>query len=230
MKTRIDREKLKRRATGSHVASLGGILILLASTAISIWRPEWSALTAAMLFVGFATSTAGIYYANRWVKKPRPEDTLDHALKGLSGKYCLYHYELSSDHVLLTPKGVVVLETRNIEGQFSYTGGKWHQKVSISRALRFFVEERLGNPTTDAQAAAGRIQVALRVNLPDKDQVPVRAVVVFVHPAAVLGEIQNPPVPVCLPSKLRKRVLSQERDLQAGLYEQVKDLLDSRQA
>jgi len=93
MKTRVDREKLKRRATASHVASLGGILILLGSTAISIWRPEWSTLTAAMLVVGFAAATAGIYYANRWVKKPRPEDTLDHALKGLSGKYCLYHTE-----------------------------------------------------------------------------------------------------------------------------------------
>jgi hypothetical protein len=104
MKTRIDREKLKRRATVSRAASLGGILILLGSTAISLWRPEWSTLTAAMLFAGFAAATAGIYYANRWVKKPRPEDTLDHALKGLSGKYCLYHYELSSDPVLLTPR------------------------------------------------------------------------------------------------------------------------------
>jgi hypothetical protein len=91
MKTFIDREKLRRRATVSHVASLGGILILLGSTAISIWKPEWSTLTAVMLFVGFASATAGIYYANRWVKKPRPEDTLDQALKGLSGKYCLYH-------------------------------------------------------------------------------------------------------------------------------------------
>ena len=227
MKTRIDREKLKRRATASHVASLGGILILLGSTAISIWRPEWSTLTAAMLVAGFAAATAGIYYANRWVKKPRPEDTLDQALKGLSGKYCLYHYELSSDHVLLTPKDVVVLETRNIEGQFSYTGGKWHQKVSISRALRFFVEERLGDPTADAQAAAGRIRATLRANLPDGDQVPVRAIVVFVHPAAVLGETQNPPIPVCLPRRLRKRVLSQERDPRAGLYERVKGLLDS---
>jgi hypothetical protein len=57
----------------------------------------------------------------------------------------------------------------------------------------------------------------------------VRAIVAFVHPAAVLGEIQNPPAPVCLPRKLRERVLSQERDVQAELYEQVKGMLDSGQ-
>ncbi len=202
---------------------------MLGSTAVSLWKPEWSTLTAVMLFVGFASATTGIYYANRWVKKPRPEDTIDKALKGLGDKYCLYHYELSSDHVLLAPNDVVVTETRNIEGHFSYTNGKWRQKMSISRALRFFLEERLGNPIADAQAAVSHIKAALKANLPAGGKVPVRAVVVFVHPAAVLEEIENPPIPVCQPKKLRRRVLVQEPDMPPELYAQVEALLDSKQ-
>jgi len=229
MKIVIDQGRLRRRATLSQIASLGGILILLGNTAILLWKPEWLTLMVVLLFVGFAVATIGIYYANRWVKKPRPEDTINHAFKGLSNKYRLYHYELSHDHVLLAPNGVVVIETRNIEGHFSYTDGKWRQRMSISRALRFFVEERLGDPIADAQAAVSRIKAALKAKLPKGDKVPVRAVVVFVHPAAVPGKIDNPPIPVCWPNKLQKRVVSQDRNMPHDLYTQVKALLDAKQ-
>src|SRR3972149_3313576 len=106
MKVIIDRDRLRRRAAASHVASLGGILLILASVGLSMWRPQLTTLTAVLLFAGFATSTIGIYYANRWVKKPRPEEILDRALKGLDTRHRLYHYlPRGPDHLLLTPSG-----------------------------------------------------------------------------------------------------------------------------
>lgn len=77
MKVIIDQESIRRRARLSHAASLGGLLAILASVAISLWKPQWSTLTALILVLGFSISVTGIYYANRWVKKPRPEDALN---------------------------------------------------------------------------------------------------------------------------------------------------------
>ena len=34
----------------------------------------------------------GIYFANRWVRKPRPEESLDKALKSFDDHYRIYHY------------------------------------------------------------------------------------------------------------------------------------------
>src|SRR3972149_3666416 len=158
MKVIIDRDRLRRRAAASHVASLGGILLILASVGLSMWRPQLTTLTAVLLFAGFATSTIGIYYANRWVKKPRPEEILDRALKGLDNRHRLYHYlPRGPDHLLLTPSGLVVLETRSEEGYFEFKDGRWHQKITLGKDLRLFMAEYLGDPIADARREITRL-------------------------------------------------------------------------
>jgi len=226
MRIIIDQEKLNRRASLSHAASLGGLLILLSSVAISLWKPELSTLTAVMLFAGFTISVVGIFYANRWVKKPRPENVIDQALKGLSNQYWIYHYLLPCDHVLLTPSGLVVIETCNLEGKFSYRKGKWRQKLTFGRAMRFFVEEKLGNPITRAQFIA---QI-MKDNLGAQDfygsNIPVHAVVVFTNPFAEIN-IENSPIPVCFPAKLSNRLPKRTPKLPENDYLKVREYLNS---
>jgi hypothetical protein len=226
MKVIIDRERLRRRATASHVASLGGLAIILGSVVLSMSKPDWATLTAILVFVGFVVSSVGIYFANRWVKKPRPEDTLALALKGLADPCRIYHYLLPADHVLLTPSGVVVIETVNLEGRFVYRSGQWKQHMTLGRALRFFVEETLGDPTARARADAQRISQLLDARLPgDGPAVPVNAVVLFVHPnSEVVAD--SPPVPVCQPAQLRKRIPSHLPKLPQARFEQVRAALD----
>ena len=149
MKVIIDQEAIRRRARLSHAASLGGLLAILASVAISLWKPQWSTLTAVILVFGFAISVTGIYYANRWVKKPRAEDVLNEAFKSLSDQYRLYHYALPCDHVLLMPNGIAVLATVNLEGQFTYRDGKWRQKITPGRAMRNRLPKGLPKLPTD---------------------------------------------------------------------------------
>jgi hypothetical protein len=226
MKVLIDRERLRRRATASHVASLGGLAIILGAVVLSMSRPDWATLTAVLIFVGFTISTVGIYFANRWVKKPRPEDTLSLALKGLADPCRIYHYLLPADHVLLTPSGVVVVETVNLEGRFVYRNGRWKQRMTMGRALRFFVEETFGDPTARARADARRISQLLDERLPGEGPaVPVNAVVLFVHPnSEVVAD--SPPVPVCQPAQLRKRIPSHLPKLPQARFEQVRAALD----
>ncbi len=226
MKTLMDREGLRKRATASHAASPAGLAVILGAVVLSMARPAWATLTAVLIVAGFAISAVGIYFANRWVKKPRPEDTLALALKGLGDPHRIYHYLLPADHVLLTPSAVVVIETVNLEGRFVFRDGRWKQQMPLGRALRFFVEEALGNPTVRAQADAARLRDLLQARLPgDAAPVPVLAVVLFVHPnAEVVAD--SPPVPVCQPAQLRKRIPSHLPKLPSARFEEVRAALD----
>jgi len=226
MKTLMDREGLRKRATASHAASLGGLAVILGAVVLSMARPEWATLTAVLIVAGFAISTVGIYFANRWVKKPRPEDTLALALKGLGDPHRIYHYLLPADHVLLTPSAVMVIETVSLEGRFVFRDGRWKQQMPLGRALRFFVEETFGDPTVRAQAEAAQLRDLLQARLPgDAAPVPVLAVVLFVHPnAEVVAD--SPPVPVCQPAQLRRRIPSHLPKLPSARFEQVRAALD----
>jgi len=226
MKILIDRERLRRRASASHAASLGGMLVILGAVVLTMSRPQWATLTAVLLVVGFAVSTVGIYFANRWVKKPRPEDTLALGLKGLGDPSRIYHYLLPIDHVLLTPSGIVVIETVNLEGRFVYRGGRWKQHMPLGRALRFFVEETFGDPIARAQADARRLSQLLDARLlAGGPPVPVNAIVLFVHPNSEVI-VESPPIPVCQPAQLRKRLPSHLPKMPQARFDQLRDALD----
>ncbi len=226
MKILINRPQIRRRQRLSNAASLGGLAILLASVVLPLANPGLSIYATILMVVGLALAMIGIYFANRWVKKPRPEDALDQALKGLSDLHRLYHYpRLPCDHILLTPWGVIALETINLEGKFTYKDGRWRERISLGRALRYIVEEHLGNPIRAALASESYLRRRFSEEIAGGESVPVRSVVVFAHPAAVI-EVENPEAPVCKAEKLRRHVNIKGNKLPMELYERLRQFLD----
>ena len=229
MKSIINHQKVSSRAMAANVASISGLFILLGSVVLPLFRPQFAGLTTYMMVAGLLIAMVGIYYANRWVKKPRPEDSLDHALKGLSDGYHLYHYpSLPCDHILLTPGGVVVLETVNLDGQFSYKDGRWKEKMTLGRALRWVVEEHLGNPVQSALAGAAFLQGRLAENIPGGADIPIKPAVVFAHPAARVEVEGPPPIVVCKVEKLKKQVSEKGKRLPGEIFEQVSGYLEEK--
>ena len=228
MKSIINQRKISRRASLSNIASIGGLFGLLVSVLIPLFWPEQMLYANFLLFGGLGVSMVGIYYANRWVKKPRPEASLDAALKSLSNAHRLYHYpSLPCDHVLLTPNGVFVLETVNLAGQFTYRRGRWREMIGVGRALRYIVEEHLGDPIKSAGSAAHFLEERFNQVFGESSRVPVNALVVFSHPAAQI-DIADPPIPVCKLDKLKKLLQTQGPRLDQGVYEQVAGYMDSK--
>jgi len=226
MKVIIDRARLARRARLSHAASLGGLLAILGSVALTMFRPDLATPGAFLLVAGFAAATIGTAQANRWVKRPRPEEILDQALKGLDDHYRLYHYRQGAPpHLLLTPSDLVVIECRVGEGLYRFDNGRWSQKMTLGKAVRFFVEEPLGDPQREAQRTAQQLAEALRQRLPDDVSVPVRSVVVFTHPAAIV-DAEGASIPVFQPKQLRRHAARTARPLSAETYAAVRTLLD----
>jgi hypothetical protein len=219
MKTYIDRKKIGARAELSNLASIGGLLLLLASVLLPLFLPKAANFSFWLMVAGLGTAMLGIYFANRWVRKPRPEDGLDKALKGLADNYHLYHYpSLPCDHLLLSPNGVVILETVSLPGLFSYKDGHWREAMTIGRALRYIVEEHVGDPIKSAARTGRYLQERIRKIVAGETEVPVKPLVVFVHPGAFL-EVENASVPVLRAEKLKKQVTIDAPRLDAEVYE-----------
>jgi hypothetical protein len=219
MKTYLDRKKVGTRAELSNLASIGGLVLLLASVLLPLFLPKAANFSFGLMVAGLGIAMVGIYYANRWVRKPRPEERLDKALKGLADSYHLYHYPpFPHDHLLLTPNGVVILETIGLAGSFSYKDGKWREAMTIGRALRSIVEEHVGDPVRSAL----RTEQTLRERLAKvvEGTVTIKPVVVFVHPDAEL-DIEQTPIPVLPAEKLKKHVTIDAPKLDQAVYDQL---------
>jgi len=225
MKILLDGARLRRRARLAHGASLGGLLAMLVSVAVPLWRPSLATASLVLLMAGLTVSMLGISAANRWVKRPRPEEVIRLALKGLPDSHRLYHYLLPAEHVLLTPGGLVVIHPVTLDGAFAFRDGKWRQRFSLSRATRFLVEPSLGDPILQAKAQAEALRSFLASRLP-RFHSPVSPVVLFTHPATEL-DVENSEIPVCLPDKLRKRLPQDLPRLSPEVYAALRTILDS---
>ncbi len=198
--------------------SVGGLLTLLASVILPLFIPSTANLALGLMIAGLGVSMVGIYFANRWVRKPRPEEQLNKALKSLSDSCHLYHYPaLPCDHVLLTPSSVVILETVGLGGVFSYRKGKWKEQMTIGRALRWIVEEHLGDPVRAASEAEGYLRNQLdRLEIPVQ-KVPIKSVIVFTHPAVEL-DVEGASLPVVKVEKLRRQITINQNKIEDDLY------------
>jgi hypothetical protein len=205
MKIYIDRQKLNARASLANFASVGGLVVLLASVVVPWFVPGALTLSLILLILGASTAMVGIYLANRWIRKPRPEESLDKALKAFDDHYRIYHYPaLPCDHLLLTPAGVTAFEVVNLSGSFSYREGRWKEAMTIGRALRYMVEPRISDPLALARAQVEELGQRFKQELGPDVVVPIKALTVFTHPGVEL-EIEGPSFPACRIEKLRKQ-------------------------
>lgn len=213
-------------ASIAHAGSVGGLFLLLGGVLLSLFVPSLSTLSLILMLAGVVVSVLGIHNANIWIKKPRPETVLDAELKGLTDSYRIYHYPaLPYDHILLGPSGVFVMETVNLEGEFTYQEGRWKEKMSMGRAVRYIVEEHLGDPTRDASDFAVNLEEHLKKEAGVK--VKVTPLVIFIHPRAEILT-KNPPVAVITPKKLKNLVTGKTSKLPDDTYKKIRAFLDGR--
>jgi hypothetical protein len=211
MKVVIDQKKYKRMALFGRIALfgslgilLGGLLLTLFGQQIGLLNPENSTLFfiiyIAILVVGFAVSRVGFHFGNRYLAPTRPDMVLRESLKGLERKYALMLFQAPHDYMLIEPGGVTAFVMRNQEGKIAYKGGKWKRRESLIR-FWFGRDEPLGNPTQDALDASAKINKVLTEKLPTL-KIPVRGVVVFSNPKAIL-DVEPSPVAVVTAETLK---------------------------
>lgn len=171
---------IKRNARIGQVSSIVGLLILAGGMYISFAQAQLFGLSLAALLVGFALSQVGIYFGNRWSRRPRPDEMLNQGLKGLDDRYHLYHYSSPTSHLLVGPAGVWALLPRSQRGTITYEKGRWRQRGG-NLYLKIFAQEGLGRPDLEI---AGEIQSINRFlnKIFGEDHIPeVNAALIFTN-------------------------------------------------
>jgi len=214
MKAVTNEKLIARNAKIGTWSSLAGMAILGVGLYISFQWQKYIALSFVCLLAGIVLSNVGIYNANRWVKRPRPDEVLTKVLKGFDRRYYLYNYTLPVDHVLLGPSGLFVLVARNHAGPIYCANGRWRQKLNLFRVFGF-LGEGVGNPTRDAERSVRKIQKFLAEKMPQLGEMPVQSAVVFTNEKAEL-QVENPPLPVLDTKGLKDLLRKSPRDLLSG--------------
>jgi hypothetical protein len=161
--------------------SLIGFVALIAGLVMVLVVPDTQRIIVYQLmalFVGWILSQFGTYLAHRYLRKPRPDEVLDEALKKQVRDGRIYHYILPAPHVLLTRSGVIVFATKFQSGNIQVKDGdKWKQTGIGLRA--WFGQEGLGNPTHEAESMVKAMASYINKHAPEIEEVPIGAVIVF---------------------------------------------------
>ncbi|MBI5671494.1 MAG: NERD domain-containing protein [Chloroflexi bacterium] len=155
-----------------------------------------------VLPLGFISTLASVRMTNLWMRRPRPEDAIREALKGISKRSVLYnYYHFPARHVLVTPHGVFAMVTRYQEGSFTVDGDRWKAPGGAFRLIsRIFRRDDIGNPTEEALRAAAHVKSLIAAVAPN---IEVQPLIIFVDPRVRL-EINNPTVPVLFADSKRE--------------------------
>jgi membrane protein implicated in regulation of membrane protease activity len=227
MQITTNEKLIHRRGRLGTYASIGGIAVLAVGMFASFQgRYMWVALAA--LVIGFLLAQYGTYSLRRWGRKPRPDQALATAMKGFDDRYHFYAWGLPAPYVLLGPQGVYNFITRDQTGQVTVNGSQWRSKFTLGRALLFFAQEGLGNPTDEALSQASRLNAWIKSKQPDLSA-EVQPVIVFIDERAQL-QVNEPSVPVLDAKGLKKwmRGSGKGDTLRSADYRALEELFNSQ--
>mgnify|MGYP000455393999 FL=1 len=235
MKVVIDEKKQRRMALIGRLALYGSLGILLVGLLLTLFGPQLGLLTpdnsgvffalyTVILLVGLIASRIGFHYGNRYLVPTRPDAVLRESLKGLDRKYALMLFAGPTNYLLIEPSGVTVFVVRTQEGKISYRDGKWKRRENL---LRFWFgrDEPLGDPTEDLHEELQKVQRVLNEKLPTL-KIPLRGIIVFSHPRAVL-DIEPSPIVALRADELKDYLRGPGRlkDLPASIQRKVREAL-----
>jgi hypothetical protein len=203
MKIVADEKKIQRNSRIGQITSLAGFVILLGGMYFVFGDPNQVNLILVALLAGFILSQVGMYYSNRWGR--RPDKAIDLALKGLDDRYAIYHYAAPAQHVLVGPAGVWVILPYFQLGKITYEKNRWKQRGGgfIQSYLRFFGQESIGRPDLDVAHDLEVLKEFLAKKLPETELPSIEAVLVFLSDKAQI-EAENAPTPTMLGKDLKE--------------------------
>jgi hypothetical protein len=206
MKIIKDEKMIKRNARIGQIITVAAMVTLGFGMYVTLTSDpdKINYLIYVALIGGFVLSQIGIFFTNRWGRRPRPDELLDKALKGLDNRYSIYHFVLPSQHVLVGPSGVWVLLPKHQKGTITFSKNRWRQKTRgvLMAYLKLFAQEGLGRPDLEIGSEIEALNKFFKKEIPDLDLPEVNAALVFFHPEADV-QVEDAPAPTLLSGKLK---------------------------
>ncbi|MCC6705178.1 MAG: NERD domain-containing protein [Thermomicrobiales bacterium] len=205
-------EHIKKKKKLARIAALVGFL-LLASTFLLIFQPNYVLPAYAILFTGFITFNFGMQQLGKWSRSPRNDELLDHRLQSLpDARYTIVHFaqigKRAVEHLLIGPGGLLVLIARELPGSVTVDGRRWKKKgVGLMRMFSMSGPQ-LGNPTADIEADVAALDAFTAELGLDVD---IYGAVVFLNERVELS-ISNPEYPTLRAEQLASFINQIEPD------------------
>ena len=219
---------IQRNSKIGAFTSLGGLVVLVVGLVVSFSKPELVSLAWGALLLGFILTQVGLYFGNRWGRKPRPDELLDAGLKGLDDRYTIYHYKSPVAHLLVGPAGIWILLPYQQAGIITYEKGRWKQKGGgfLQAYMRVFAQEGLGRPDLDIISDLDAMKKFFTKFLPDMDPVDIQTALVMTNDKAVI-EIEDPPNPIVTLKKIKEliRKTAKEKGLSTDQIQSIQEAL-----
>lgn len=226
----IKNEKLiKRNGAIGGYTSVIALVILAGGMYVSYTQPELATWSLLALLVGFILTQVGMYFGNRWGRRPRPDEKLDAALKGMSGDAILYHYSTSVPHLYVGAAGIWILLPFHQKGKVTFKKNRWKSSGGgfLQAYLRVFGQESIGRPDLDASHLASKLAKEIKKSLAEGEEIPpIYAVLIFLDENIEI-EAEGSPYPAVPAKKLKDlfRKAAKENPLASAVLERVKAAL-----
>ena len=188
MRQYIDSAKVKRNARIARILSFGGLASMGLGLVISFQNPTDTRPVLGLFLVGILTSQIGQPMRNRWDRRPRIDELLDGALKGLDQRFAIFHYSLGARHLLICPGGVFALIPRGEAGKIEYNKGNWTRTTSRGSLIRRAGTRSIRGIEREADAEVDRANSRLDLTF------SVRPMFVFMHSNAEMNVHQAPAI------------------------------------
>jgi hypothetical protein len=211
MREYANKRLIKRNGRFGRALIYTGLALTVAAAVIVFREPNFIFLALIAMLIGGFLSQIGTALYNRFGREPRMDQVIDASLKGLDDRYAIFHYLLGTDHVLITPEGVLAIIPRWEKGQISYRDGTWFHKKPKGRFTIRSRERALRGVGKEAQRELQSLDRSLKKNLDSSEDLNTQAVLVFIAENANLNLDDAP-----LLTTHRKKIKATIRNLERG--------------
>lgn len=210
MRLVVNHSLVRRNNIASKALIFIGLGSLIGALFLSFTRQEMMNLLLILAFGGTLLSQLGINFYNTWGRHPRIDEILDSSLKGFDDRYACFHYLLGTNHALFTPNGVYALVPRFEEGKIYYADGKWWEDKPRKNILRRGGRNPIARVEANARSEAKALMRTISRALPDRDDIEVRPILVFLHKDSVVKS--NGPLDAVHFKKLKSFMRKRSKD------------------
>jgi hypothetical protein len=203
MKIITNDKLISRNAKFGLWTSVISLVFLIGSVIVIFQSDALVGIAMILLAFGFLLSQVGAQLGNKYSRRPRPDERLNTALKGLDREYTLYHYRTPVSHLMVGPNGVWVLVPRTSRGNITYqeNKGRWKQQGG-NLYLKIIGQEGLGRPDLEITADIQTLNRFFNSHFEEDSIPPIQAALVFTHPESEVNA-KNASVPTLPISKLK---------------------------
>lgn len=206
----INEKLIKRNKTIGNVLSISGFAILIGGLILNMNpTPTKTLVSFGALIVGFIVAQISTTYVTRFGRSPRFDEIIADNLGKLNNQYTFYVYNGPVPMLLVGPSGLWIPIPTIAAGEISYDN-KWRQRGG-SAFMKIFGQESIGKPELEIINQEKLIIDFLKKHVNEEQIPPTNFVLVSMNPKAVIGDVENAPVPIVDISSLRRFIRKNDR-------------------